>query len=180
MYSTFAALGLPGWMGLDKSAAIAIVLGCILLTTALATAYKLYHCRRNRDLRNDEMRTANTGQYHGRCIHYVLYPGSNVLYAVGPPNMKHVNGVPGSGSTTATSVSLGHYKSDQYRRTAMFHSNGSNGLNGNSSGITESSNMLISMAAPGNSGNERRPADGRGYNKSFWHNLQLRHFWLPL
>ena len=71
MYSTFAALGLPGWMGLDKSAAIAIVLGCILLTTALATAYKLYHCRRNRDLRNDEMRTANTGQYHGRCIHCV-------------------------------------------------------------------------------------------------------------
>ena len=64
-YLPFAALGLPGWMGLDKSAAIAIVIGCILLTTALATAYKLYHCRRNRDLRNDEMRTANTGQYHG-------------------------------------------------------------------------------------------------------------------
>ena len=63
-----AALGLPGWMGLDKSAAIAIVLGCILLTTALATAYKLYHCRRNRDLRNDEMRTANTGQYHGKYL----------------------------------------------------------------------------------------------------------------
>jgi len=156
-----ASLGLPGWMGLDKSAAIAIVLGCILLTTALATAYKLYHCRRNRDLRNDEMRTANTGQYH-----------------VGPPNMKHVNGVPGSGSTTATSVSLGHYKGDQYRRTAMYHHSNGNGLNGH--GITESSNMLISMAAPGNSGNERRPADGRGYNKSFWHNLQLRHFWLPL
>lgn len=156
-----ASLGLPGWMGLDKSAAIAIVLGCILLTTALATAYKLYHCRRNRDLRNDEMRTANTGQYH-----------------VGPPNMKHVNGVPGSGSTTATSVSLGHYKGDQYRRTAMYHHSNGNGLNGH--GITESSNMLISMAAPGNSGNERRPADGRGYNKSFWHNLQLHHFWLPL
>lgn len=81
MYSTFAALGLPGWMGLDKSAAIAIVLGCILLTTALATAYKLYHCRRNRDLRNDEMRTANTGQYHGRCIHYVLYPESSNVFS---------------------------------------------------------------------------------------------------
>ena len=74
-----AALGLPGWMGLDKSAAIAIVLGCILLTTALATAYKLYHCRRNRDLRNDEMRTANTGQYHGRCIHYPKVHISNVF-----------------------------------------------------------------------------------------------------
>ena len=81
MYSTSAALGLPGWMGLDKSAAIAIVLGCILLTTALATAYKLYHCRRNRDLRNDEMRTANTGQYHGRCIHYVLYPESSNVFS---------------------------------------------------------------------------------------------------
>ena len=68
-----AALGLPGWMGLDKSAAIAIVLGCILLTTALATAYKLYHCRRNRDLRNDEMRTANTGQYHGKFFYYIEY-----------------------------------------------------------------------------------------------------------
>ena len=52
-------------MGLDRSAAVAIVLALILLTAALTTAYKLYHCRRNRELRNDEMRTANTGQYHG-------------------------------------------------------------------------------------------------------------------
>lgn len=62
----FAALGLPGWMGLDRSAAVAIVLALVLLTSALGTAYKLYHCRRNRDLRNDEMRTVHTGQYHGK------------------------------------------------------------------------------------------------------------------
>ena len=112
-------------------------------------------------------------------IHYIFVIKTNgYVFLVGPPNMKHVNGVPGSGSTTATSVSLGHYKGDQYRRTAMYHHSNGNGLNGH--GITESSNMLISMAAPGNSGNERRPADGRGYNKSFWHNLQLHHFWLPL
>ena len=95
------------------------------------------------------------------------------LLSVGPPNMKHVNGVPGSSSTTATSVSLGHYKSDQgYRRAMYQHTNG-NGP------ITESSNILISMATPG-SGNERRPADGRGYNKNFWLKLQLRPFWLAL
>ena len=50
-------------MGLDRSASAAIVIALVLLTTALVTAYKLYYCRRNRDLRNDEMRTANTGQY---------------------------------------------------------------------------------------------------------------------
>ena len=60
-----AALGLPGWMGLDRSATVAIVLALVLLTAALGTAYKLYYCRRNRELRNDELRTANTGQYHG-------------------------------------------------------------------------------------------------------------------
>ena len=70
----FSALGLPGWIGLDKSAAIAIVLALILLTTALGTAYKLYHCKRNRDLRDDEMRTVNTGQYHGEFhIHYLTF-----------------------------------------------------------------------------------------------------------
>ena len=61
----FSALGIPGWMGLDKSATIAIVLALILLTAALGVAYKLFFCKRNRDLRNDELRTANTGQYHG-------------------------------------------------------------------------------------------------------------------
>lgn len=145
------SLGLPGWMGLDRSAAVAIVLALILLTAALTTAYKLYHCRRNRELRNDEMRTANTGQYH-----------------VGHTNIKNMNGgVPGSSSTTATSVSLG-YKGEQYRR---FHSNG-NGV--------ESSNMLISTMATPPSGNERRPAAGRGYSKSYWLNLPPRLFWLPL
>ena len=68
----FAALGLPGWIGLDRSAATAIVLGLILLSTALTTAYKLYYCRRNRDLRVDETRTANTGEYHGM---YFLFVG---------------------------------------------------------------------------------------------------------
>ena len=53
-------------MGLDKSATIAIVMALILLTAALGAAYKLYFCRRNRDLRTDELRTANTGQYHGK------------------------------------------------------------------------------------------------------------------
>ena len=66
IYFYFTALGIPGWMGLDKSATIAIVMALILLTAALGAAYKLYFCRRNRDLRTDELRTANTGQYHGK------------------------------------------------------------------------------------------------------------------
>ena len=69
----FAALGLPGWIGLDRSAATAIVLGLILLSTALTTAYKLYYCRRNRDLRVDETRTANTGEYHGMYFLFVCF-----------------------------------------------------------------------------------------------------------
>jgi hypothetical protein len=66
----FAALGFPGWLGLDRSAAIAIVMAIVLITAALGTAYKLYHCRRNRELRNDEARTANTGQYHGNISYF--------------------------------------------------------------------------------------------------------------
>ena len=59
-------------MGLDKSATIAIVLALILLTAALGVAYKLFFCKRNRDLRSDELRTANTGQYHGNTISLIL------------------------------------------------------------------------------------------------------------
>ena len=59
-------------MGLDKSATIAIVLGLILLTAALSVAYKLFFCKRNRDLRSDELRTANTGQYHGNTMNLIL------------------------------------------------------------------------------------------------------------
>ena len=72
IYFYFSALGIPGWMGLDKSATIAIVMALILLTAALSTAYKLYFCRRNRDLRNDQQRTENTGQYHGNTISSIL------------------------------------------------------------------------------------------------------------
>jgi len=163
-----SSLGIPGWMGLDKSATIAIVMALILLTAALGAAYKLYFCRRNRDLRTDELRTANTGQYH-----------------VGPSAMKSVNGVPGSSSTTATSMSL-QMKNDSFRRQNYHYSNGGlhhsngNGLQGPPLSV-ESSNMLVSMNLPP-SGNGRRPAVGRGFNfnKSFWLNLRPRLFWLPL
>jgi len=171
------ALGIPGWMGLDKSATIAIVLALILLTAALGVAYKLFFCKRNRDLRNDELRTANTGQYHG------------------PSAMKSVNGVPGSSSTTATSMSL-QMKNDSFRRNhnnyhysngGLQHTSNGNGLQGPGpppalgSNVVESSNMLVSMNLPP-SGNGRRPAVGRGFNfnKSFWLNLRPRLFWLPL
>jgi len=225
------SLGLPGWIGLDRSAATAIVLGLILLSTALTTAYKLYYCRRNRDLRVDETRTVNTGEYH---------VGHTDLNGV-----KNMNGIPGSGSTTGTSVSLGGYNkgsnhngrhngqyqvngingsgngaggafngsggagngsgvihNGQYRPRVnglnglngnglnSLNGNGLNGLNGNGYGgsnmylhnngnggaTVESSNMLISTP----SGNAKRPAAGRGYNKSLWRNLQQLHFWLPL
>ena len=104
-------------------------------------------------------------------------------FSVGHTNIKNVNGVPGSSSTTATSASLGggsynnHVNGggDHFRRT-MFQSNG-NGLATNSH--VESSNMLISMATPP-SGNGRRPAAGRGYNRNFCLNLQRLHFWLLL
>ncbi len=62
------ALGLPGWLGLDKSAAIAIAVGILILSVASCTAYKLYYCKTNRELRTDEIRTATTGQYHGKII----------------------------------------------------------------------------------------------------------------
>ena len=52
-------------MGIDESGAIGIAIGILVLAAALATAYKLYHCKRNRELREDEVRTATTGQYHG-------------------------------------------------------------------------------------------------------------------
>jgi len=213
------SLGLPGWIGLDRSAATAIVLGLILLSTALTTAYKLYYCKRSRDLRVDETRTANTGEYH---------VGHTDLNGV-----KNMNGIPGSGSTTGTSVSLGGYNNGgnhngrhngQYQvngingsgngsggagnGSGVIHNgqyrprvNGLNGLNGNGHGLNglngngyggsnmylhnngnggatvESSNMLISTPP---SGNAKRPAVGRGYNKSLCRNLQQLHFWLPL
>ena len=91
-----------------------------------------------------------------------------------------MNGAPGSSSTTATSMSLG--KGDTYRRINGNSGNGNGIFHGHSNGngpMVESSNMLIStMATP--PGNGRRPADGRGYNKSFWRNLQPRLLWLPL
>ena len=123
-----------------------------------------------------------------------------------------MNGVPGSSSTTGTSVSLGgayngngsngqyfNGSNGQYRPRINGLANngmGSNGFGGsignqnggsnmylhtNGNGPTvESSNMLISTMATPPSGNVTRPAAGRGYNKSFWRNLQLHHFWLPL
>ena len=79
--------------------------------------------------------------------------------------------------------------------TSLGNGNGLNGLNGNGNyggsnmylhnngngGATvESSNMLISTMATPPSGNAKRPAAGRGYNKSLCRNLQQLHFWLPL
>jgi len=52
--------------------------------------------------------------------------------------------------------------------------------NGNGGATVESSNMLISTMATPPSGNAKRPAAGRGYNKSLCRNLQQLHFWLPL
>ena len=170
------------------------------------------------------------------------------FFTVGHTDIKNMNGVPGSSSTTGTSVSLGGYNkgsnhngrhngqyqvngingsSNQYQvngingssngaggagnGSGVIHNgqyrprvNGLNGLNGNGNGLNglngnnyggsnmylhnngnggatvESSNMLISTMATPPSGNAKRPAAGRGYNKSLWRNLQQLHFWLPL
>ena len=112
-----------------------------------------------------------------------------------------MNGAPGSSTTTGTSVSLGGAYNDNgsnghYRPRINGLANNGIGLGGsignhnggsnlylhtNGNGPTvESSNMLISTMATPPSGNGRRPAAGRGYNKSFWRNLQPHHFWLPL
>lgn len=95
-----------------------------------------------------------------------------------------MNGFPGSNSTTGTSVSLGGYNNGtngQYRPRNGGLGGGSMYLHTNGNGPTvESSNMLISTMATPPSGNVRRPAAGRGYSKSFWHNLQQIHFWLLL
>ena len=163
-------------------------------------------------------------------------------FTVGHTDIKNMNGVPGSSSTTGTSVSLGGYNkgsnhngrhNGQYQvngingsgngaggahggagnGSGVIHNgqyrprvNGLNGLNGNGSGnglnglngnnyggsnmylhnngnggaTVESSNMLISTMATPPSGNAKRPAAGRGYNKSLCRNLQQLHFWLPL
>ena len=103
-------------------------------------------------------------------------------FSVGPGTMKSVNGVnPGSGSTTATSMSL-QMKNDQFRRMANYQ-NSNGGLHSNGSHIppssVESSNMLVSMSLPP-SGNGRRPAVGRGFSKNCWLSLQPRLFWLLL
>ena len=136
------------------------------------------------------MRTANTGQYHGRITnHFNSEPPLDSLpyLSVGHGTIKALNGrAPGSSSTTATSVSLGgHGRGDTYRRT---NGGGPNGYfhgstNGNGAILESSTNsMMVSTmhAATPPLGNGRRPADGRGYNKSFWRNLQLHHYWLPL
>ena len=98
--------------------------------------------------------------------------------------MKNLNGVPGSGSTTATSMSL-QMKNDQFRRMANNFQNGGLHSYGSSSSahlvnnsIESSNNMLVTV--PPGSGNGRRPAVGRGFNKNCCLNLRLPHFWLPL
>ena len=107
--------------------------------------------------------------------------------------MKSVNGVPGSSSTTATSMSL-QMKNDSFRRNhnnyhysngGLQHTSNGNGLQGPGpppalgSNVVESSNMLVSMNLPP-SGNGRRPAVGRGFSKNCWLSLQPRLFWLLL
>lgn len=79
-------------------------------------------------------------------------------------------GIPGSSSTTATSVSLGGYKNNEHYRQ---RGNNYHATNGNGPVHIESSNMLISTMATPPSGNGRRPAVGRGYNKSSWLNNLL-------
>ena len=99
--------------------------------------------------------------------------------------------------------SFNEFKKEYYMRKygiyyilpSLGNGNGLNGLNGNGNyggsnmylhnngngGATvESSNMLISTMATPPSGNAKRPAAGRGYNKSLCRNLQQLHFWLPL